>query len=78
MERTDPGMLAYDKARGYSPTRCDNHTEKLVDLKNDLHGNGQEGIIIRLTRVETYLKIIVSLLVPILVVVIAQATHIIK
>lgn len=78
MERTDPGMLAHDKAHGFSPTRCDNHAADLNEVRKDLHGNGQEGVIVRLTRVETYLKIIVGLLLPILGVVIAQAAHVIK
>ena len=78
MERTDPGMMAYDKAHGFSTTRCDNHAADLSEIRKDLHGNGQEGIVVRLTRVETYLKIIVGLLLPILFLVIGQVTHIIK
>jgi len=45
----------------FNEERCRNHSEMIRELKHDIWGNGDEGLKVRFTRVETKVKIMLGL-----------------
>lgn len=44
----------------YDETRCKWNTKDITDLKNDIYGNGKDGIKVRLVKLETKLGFLIS------------------
>jgi hypothetical protein len=45
----------------FNPTQCEWHTNDIADLKHTLYGNGDEGLKVRFARVETKVKIMLTI-----------------
>jgi hypothetical protein len=67
-----------ERRKEYDPTKCAWHQDQLVKHEAALFGNGQQGLIKDVASIKTYVKIILSLLVPILLSMLAMAFHLIR
>ena len=51
----------------FDPTKCKYHETDSDDLKDDLYGNGSEGLKVRFARMETRVKLMLTIEVTLLI-----------